>query len=453
MSFSLTDGLLLVIALSAVTFAVQSILARREAQMQPSRRESVHVLSQAEFSRRYTAEATADKREKYAMSYFGFDVQSMTKRHGIEAVRRQKLYAAEMLGQLCEKEDILAQCGDGFVLLRACGDENLAVLRAKELVQSLNGRQSEQEVGRKTLYAAGAYRLSASDEKAEQAIYAAQQGWYRAMALKSDCCLCDRTMLAKALRNQQLETDFLSGMENEEFCLYLQPVVRTDDKTISGAEALVRWRHTAAEIMHPAQFLAAVEDAGHIALLDFVMFRLACKQLETWEDSGVTASISCNFTRQTAEMPDFSARIAETAEEFRFRHENMVLEITEDIAETRNADVRRNLTRCKEMGFRIALDDVGAGVTSFADLRDYPFDILKIDRSILANAVTPKGEALLGSMIRMAHDLGMEAVVEGVETEKQYELVQRLGADTTQGFLFYRPMPDSAATEELLKQF
>ena len=452
MSITLTDGLLLAAAVSAAAFAAESFLARRELRELPKRKESVRMMSQTEFSRRYASEMAAAKNKKYAVTYLSFDVQSMTKRHGVEAVRRQKLYAAELLRAICEKDELLAQYGDGFIVMQVCSDENLALLRAKELVQSLNGRQTEHEVNRKTAYAAGVYQPTAEDRKAERAIFGAQQGWFRAMALKTDCCLCDRTMLSKALRNQELEADFLSGMENDEFCLFLQPVVRADDKTISGAEALVRWRHTDAEIMHPAQFLRAVEDAGHIALLDFVMFRLACRCLEQWERQGVRGSISCNFTRQTAEMTDFAERIAATAGDFIFNHGNMVLEITEDIAETRNADVRKNLIECKEMGFRIALDDVGAGVTSFADLRDYPFDVLKIDRSILLNATTPKGEALLGSMIYMAHELGMEAVVEGIETEQQYALVQRLGADTAQGFLFYRPMPDSAATEELMKQ-
>ena len=452
MSFTLTNGLLLVTAVCSAAFAAESFLARRELRELPNRKENVRLMSQTEFARRYSSEMSAAKNGQYSVYYLGFDVQSMMKRHGIEAVRRQKLYAAELLRLICEKDDLVAQCGDGFVLMQACSDENLAVLRAKELIRSLNGRQVEHEISRKTVYAAGVYQPVSEDKKAEQAIFGAQQGWYRAMALKSDCGLCDRTMLAKALRNQQLESDFLSGMENEEFCLFLQPVVRTDNKAISGAEALVRWRHTAAEIMQPAQFLRAVEDAGHIALLDVVMFRLACRCLEAWEEQGLEGSISCNFTRQTAEMTDFAQRIAETAAEFSFDHENMVLEITEDIAETRNDDVRNNLTLCKDMGFRIALDDVGAGVTSFADLRDYPFDVLKIDRSILLNATTPKGEALLGSMIHMAHELGMEAVVEGIETEQQFELVKRLGADTAQGFLFYRPMPDTVATEELMKQ-
>ena len=452
MSFSLTNGLLLVTALSTATFAVQSILARRDMQRETGRKESVHVLSQAEFMRRYASETRAERRESFTLCYLSFDVQSMMKRHGLEAVRRQKFYAAEILGLQCEEDDIVAQYGDGFVVLLTSGDEELAVLRARELIQELNGRQYELDAGKETVYAAGVYRPDTADEKAEQAIYGAQQGWYQAMATKTDCCICDRDVLARALRNQQLEADFLTGMENEEFCLYLQPVVRTSDQTISSAEALVRWRHSKEELMHPEQFLAAVANAGHIALLDFVMFRMACRQLELWESNGVKASISCNFTRQTAEMKDFASRIRETAAEFSFRHENMVLEITEDIAESRHEDVRRNLASCKEMGFRVALDDVGAGVTSFSDLRDYPLDILKIDRSILANAATPKGEALLGSMIRMAHDLGMEAVVEGVETEEQFKLVKRLGADTAQGFLFYRPMPDALATAELMKQ-
>ena len=108
-----------------------------------------------------------------------------------------------------------------------------------------------------------------------------------------------------------------------------------------------------------------------------------------------------------------------------------------------------NVSRCKELGFRIALDDAGSGYTSFSDLRDYPIDIVKIDRTILNSAINPRGIALLEGMIALAHSLKMEVLCEGVETAEQKELLLRLGCDYMQGYYFYRALPQEEANRFL----
>ncbi|EJX04603.1 diguanylate cyclase/phosphodiesterase [gut metagenome] len=117
------------------------------------------------------------------------------------------------------------------------------------------------------------------------------------------------------------------------------------------------------------------------------------------------------------------------------------MEITEDAKETNKQAAFSNIAHCKNMGFRIALDDAGDGYTSIADLRDYPIDVVKIDRSILNSAVTSRGAALLRGITFLVHSLDMRVLCEGVETKEQADMLRDLGCDYIQGYYFYRPLP------------
>ena len=183
--------------------------------------------------------------------------------------------------------------------------------------------------------------------------------------------------------------------------------------------------------------------------MDFYIFEESCRQLEAWEKEGKRVSISCNFTRGTIEQENFISRLWETAERYFFDRTYLIIEITEDVAEKSRKTVFENITKCKELGFRIALDDIGSGYTSFSDLRDYPIDIVKIDKSILNAAVDANGVALLDGMVALVHSLHVKALCEGVETEQQAELLRRLGCDYMQGYHFFRPLPKKEAERVL----
>ena len=128
------------------------------------------------------------------------------------------------------------------------------------------------------------------------------------------------------------------------------------------------------------------------------------------------------------------------------------MEITEDAMEMDKDIAFSNILHCKEMGFLVALDDVGSGYTSFADLRDYPIDIVKIDRSLLNAAVTERGAALLRGIVALAHNLDMKVLGEGAETQGQVELLRKVGCDYIQGYFYYRPLPLAEAKNVLSKK-
>ena len=173
--------------------------------------------------------------------------------------------------------------------------------------------------------------------------------------------------------------------------------------------------------------------------------------MEKWQGKGWGISISCNFTRVTIDNEDFIPRLRRIADSYDFDRSKLVIEITEDAMENNKRIAFENVSQCKAMGFRVALDDVGSGYSSFSDLRDYPIDLIKIDRSILNSAVNQRGIALLKGMIALGRSLQIKVLCEGVETEQQADLLRQLNCDYMQGYYFYRALPAEEA-ERFLRE-
>ena len=234
----------------------------------------------------------------------------------------------------------------------------------------------------------------------------------------------------------------LKGLENNEFKVYLQFVVDSKTRKIVSAEALSRWISPEKGIIGPINYIGHMEKTGIISIHDFYMFRLACCQLEKWSDTEYKdISISCNFTRITLSEEDFIDKLKMISEEYKFDKSKLAIEITEDAIEKDREIAQRNVMLCKELGFRIYLDDLGSGYTSLANLCDYPIDVVKIDRDILLKTDTKRGKALFSGIVALAHSLNMPVICEGVETDEQNALMLESGCDFIQGWYYSKALP------------
>lgn len=236
--------------------------------------------------------------------------------------------------------------------------------------------------------------------------------------------------------------DILRGIENNEFKMYLQFVVDNKTEKIVSAEALSRWDCPKRGIVGPGMYIGNMETTGLISKHDFYMFELACRQLEKWSSTEYKdISISCNFTRLTLSEENCIDRLKEISDNYNFDKTKLAIEITEDAIEKDRETAQRNVMLCKELGFRIYLDDLGSGYTSLANLCDYPIDVVKIDRDILLKADTKKGRDLFTGIVALAHSLNMPVICEGVETAEQTELMSETGCDYTQGWYYSKALP------------
>ncbi len=234
----------------------------------------------------------------------------------------------------------------------------------------------------------------------------------------------------------------LSGLKNNEFKMHLQFIVDNKTKKIVSAEALSRWDSPQKGIIGPVNYIGHMEAAGLISMHDFYMFELACRQLEKWSNTKYKdISISCNFTRITLSEEDCIDKLKMISEGYNFDKSRLAIEITEDAIEKNREIAKRNVMLCKELGFRVYLDDLGCGYTSLANLCDYPIDVVKIDRDILLKADTERGKALLSGIIALAHNLNIDVICEGVETVEQNTLVSQSNCDYIQGWYYAKALP------------
>ena len=252
----------------------------------------------------------------------------------------------------------------------------------------------------------------------------------------------------------KITESILSGLRNNEFKMYLQFIVDNKTKRIVSAEALSRWDNPEKGIVGPVSYIAHMESTGLISMHDFYMFELACRQLERWNNTEYKdISISCNFTRITLSEEDCVDKLKEISENYNFDKSKLAIEITEDAIEKDREIAKRNVMLCKELGFRVYLDDLGSGYTSLANLCDYPIDVVKIDRDILLKADTERGKALLAGIIALAHRMDMDAICEGVETVEQNTLVSQSNCDYIQGWYYAKALPLDECEEFIEKHF
>ena len=236
------------------------------------------------------------------------------------------------------------------------------------------------------------------------------------------------------------------GLKNGEFKMYLQFIVDNKTKRISSAEALSRWEKADGELVFPGKYIPVMEKAGVIIRLDYYMFERACEKLSHWAGTDFgDISISCNFTRRTISEEDFVSKLSDIADRYSFDKSKLIIEITEDSIE-KNLDVAiKNILRVKELGFSIALDDIGSGYTSLVNLCEYPIDIVKLDREILLMTNAERGKKLFLGIVSLAHYLNLKVVCEGVETEEQNALVSESECDFIQGWYYSKGMPEEKA--------
>ena len=234
----------------------------------------------------------------------------------------------------------------------------------------------------------------------------------------------------------------LNGLDNNEFKMHLQFIVDNKTKKIVSAEALSRWENPQKGIIGPANYIPHMEAIGIISMLDYYMFELACRQLEKWNNTKYDGiSITCNFTRLTLSEEDCIDKLKAISEKYNFDKSKLGIEITEDAIEKDMETAKENVKCCKDLGFKIYLDDLGSGYTSLVNLCDYPIDVVKIDRDILLRTNTERGKALLSGIIALAHNLDMGVVCEGVETEEQNSFVSQSNCNYIQGWYYSKALP------------
>ncbi len=250
-----------------------------------------------------------------------------------------------------------------------------------------------------------------------------------------------------------LETDLRHALNEKEFTLYFQPKVDSKNTKICSAEALIRWRKNG-NMISPGVFIPVAEESGLIAPLGTWVLHEACRQWDAWHQTGVkTVPIAVNISAQQFQDPAFPALVAQTLKHYHVPPKMIELEITEEVAAGDPEQVIATMNTLKTIGVSIAIDDFGTGYSSLAYLQKFPIDTLKIDQSFVRKLdQTTQTSAITKLIINLAHEFHLKVVAEGVETVEQKNILNQLGCDIFQGYLFGKPMPADDFFTELRKQ-
>ena len=343
---------------------------------------------------------------------------------------------------------ILTETFNTYSLICRQSDDHFVVFAfnkdIEEKINIVNERIQALEPDIKPGIMVGAYEVY---DPQEDPHYSVEKARYAFSELKrrnsgSRLLYYDDQMHDNYLMVQYVVTHIDEAIEKGYLKAYYQPVVWSKGRALCGAEALARWIDPKYGFMSPAKFVPALENARLIYKLDKEILRLVCQDIRYNLDNGLpTLPVSINFSRADFGLIDIVEVVAETVEQYKIPHELLHIEITESALTDEEDTLKLTINRLHEKGFATWLDDFGSGYSSFNVLKDYEFDVLKLDMKFLTGfSDNTKARALIKSVISMADQIGMKTLCEGVETMEQAAFLEEASCGRLQGYLYGKPL-------------
>ncbi|MEH6356968.1 MAG: bifunctional diguanylate cyclase/phosphodiesterase [Marinobacter sp.] len=250
-------------------------------------------------------------------------------------------------------------------------------------------------------------------------------------------------MQERKLLRLELEKDLSLALSNNEFVLYYQPQLNLHKNRIVNVEALIRWQHPRRGLLAPGEFIPLAEESGRITDIGRWVVTAACNQLSEWRGTPYqNLQIAVNLSGCELGNPDLLDYVQSALAATGVAPQQLEIELAEEIFVSNIHHNLDQLKRLRQLGVRLAIDDFGVGYSSLSYLKDFPIDLLKIDRSFITQVTERQDDATITSaVINLAHNLGIQVVAEGVETTDQLSFLRQHGCDIAQGYLISRPIP------------
>lgn len=341
---------------------------------------------------------------------------------------RQKMKGNSVLGRL-----------NGDIIAMVIPKEYLSEKEFSDMIKLLSDRYSNKNF-RLHIYL-GVYYIKDVNETIRQMVDKVSLVIKKSKGNMSNYILYyDENSYRNDIFKQQLIGEFETALNENQFCMYLQP--QTDkDGNMLGAEALIRWNHPNMGLIMPGAFIECFEDAGLIYRLDNYIWEEAAKQLKIWKDSGYNYYISVNISAKDFYHIDVYQTFKNLVSKYGIDTDKLHIEITETALSEDKQAAHKTIERLHDEGFIIEIDDFGSGYSSFNFLKDVCADVIKIDRVFLKKSShEERGEQILRSIISLSHDIGMDVITEGVENVDQLSMLAKMNCDWFQGYYFSKPI-------------
>jgi diguanylate cyclase (GGDEF)-like protein/PAS domain S-box-containing protein len=366
------------------------------------------------------------------------------------------LTLARRLARLLKPQDTLARLtGDQFAMILLSEKDPTRLIAFAETVRKT--LRAPITFNDREIFLTASIGLALADgqpHRTEEILKDAELAMYHAKRIGGDRIeVFKAVMRARKTDRLTLESELRRALEREEITILYQPIVRLEDRSVAGFEALARWDHPKMGRMSPSEFINIAEEIGLIVDLGLFALERTARQLGSWQRSvrlrqPVFASV--NVSSRQLLRHDLIHDLRTVLSRSSLARGTLKLELTESLVMENPEHAAQLLTRIRELGAGLALDDFGTGHSSLAYLQRFPFDTIKIDQSFVRTNSKGTRPVLLRSIVSLAHDLGMDVVAEGAETDSDAVELYQLGCEYAQGFAFGEPMTAEAARELLM---
>ncbi len=372
---------------------------------------------------------------------------------GAEGDLMIKRYAVAVRKWLAEDETLAHLGGDNFMALvkKSRTAEFLHLLEKVEVTAKYMGRVVPVYIAA----AAGAYEITAKDRDPGNIMNGLSIAVSYARQHKLPYAFLTDKMLEETVDVQRMEQMLPEALEKREFQVYYQPKVDIRTGQIVGTEALARWIHNG-EVIQPFRFIPTMERNGFIIHLDLYILKRVCEAINEWIEKGyklvpISVNISRNDISGVGHDPRMLAeRIIRIIKEYDIDPKYIIIEVTETTEASEQKDLYDFIKNMSEAGIATSIDDFGTGCSTLSVLRDFPVNEIKIDRSFINHeAFSTQDQIIIKSIIQMARQLNLNVITEGVETEEQARFLLELGCNHAQGYLYDKPLEQSAFESRL----
>ncbi len=352
------------------------------------------------------------------------------------------VYVSDIINRCVGEKGIVSRIGsDRFgIFVKACGMELI------EIIDTLFDRIGAYDLSFKVTCNAGIYvttneKLPANSmiDRAALAL-SAIKGSY-----SQKYCIYDESLRSDMLGEQEIVGAMASAITEKQFLVYYQPQFNHLARELTGAEALVRWGHKEKGLVSPGVFIPIFEKNGFITTLDYYVFENACMFIRKCLDMGLkVVPVSTNFSRLDIFNPEYVNTLEEIRKKYNVPSEYLRIEITESAIVGSSQAVNDVIDKLHKCGYIVEMDDFGSGYSSLNILKEIDFDILKLDMKFLSGEGSDeKGRIILSYIARMASELRLPIIAEGVETENQADFLSSIGCEYFQGYLYSKPVPEN----------
>ena len=356
------------------------------------------------------------------------------------------LTLARRLGRLLKPQDTLARlAGDQFSLILLSEMEPPRIIAFAETLRK--AVRAPITFNDREIFLTASIGIALADgqqHRNEEVLKDAELAMYHAKRTGGDRIeVFKPTMRARKTDRLAIESELRRALEREEITILYQPIIRLEDRTVAGFEALARWDHPKMGRMSPAEFISVAEEIGLIVDLGLFVLERTARQLGIWQRAvrgRAPLFASVNVSSRQLLRHDLIHDLRTVLARSGLARGTLKLELTESLVMENPELAAQMLQRMKELGAGLALDDFGTGHSSLSYLQRFPFDTIKIDQSFVRTTAKGKRPVILRSIISLAHDLGMEVVAEGAESDSDAAELYQLGCEYAQGYVFGEPM-------------